>query len=125
MSIWHIKRDGPAEWGDWWVVIEKDGFEDGKTLKRWERSMYDTKTQLRHTENRYELIENGEIVYTENHSRSPELRNYTLGQITGLLEKVGFSEIHALSGVSNKPATDDDGKTSILSKKPEAAGALS
>lgn len=114
LSIWHIKREGPAEWGDWWAVIEKDGFEGGRTLKRWERSMYDPKTQLRHTENRYELIENGEIVYTENHRRSPELRNYTMGQITSLLQKAGFSEIQAFSGFSNEPATDEDGKTSIL-----------
>jgi hypothetical protein len=87
--------------------------------------MYDPSTQLRHTENRYELLENGEIVYTENHSRSPEMRNYTLGQITDLLEKAGFPEIHAFSGVSHEPATDDDGTTSILCKKPDAAGALS
>jgi len=37
ISIWHIKKKDPAEWGDWWLVVEKDVFEDRKTLKRWER----------------------------------------------------------------------------------------
>jgi SAM-dependent methyltransferase len=125
LSIWYSKRKGPAEWGDWWIVVEKDGFEDGKTLKRSERSMYDEETQLRHTENRYELIEDGEVVYTEMHRRSPELRNYTLGQITSLLEEAEYSVIHAVSEYSSEPATEDDGVFCIMGKKPEATNTLS
>lgn len=108
ISIWHIMSEGKGEWGDWWLVAEKEGFEDGKSIRRWERSMYDSNTQLRHTENRYELVEDSEVVYTEMHRRSPELRNYTLGQLTSMLEKSGFSGAHAVSGYSSEPASEDD-----------------
>ena len=63
-SIWHSKRKGKAEWGDWWLVYEKEGYEDSKSIKRWERSLYDPSTQIRHSENRYELLEDGEVVFT-------------------------------------------------------------
>ncbi len=75
MPIWHTNRDGPAEWSDWYFIAEKERPEDGLSAKRQERSMYDPATQLRHTENRYELLENGEVIYTEEHRRSPELRD--------------------------------------------------
>lgn len=117
ISIWHIKKKGPAEWGDWWLVVEKDGFADGKTLKRWERSLFDPQTQLRHTENRFELLEGGEIVHTEYHRRSPELRNYTLDQLTNLLQQAGFSDICAVSGFTTEPATEEDDTYCIMGKK--------
>lgn len=108
MTIWHTIGDGTGQWGEWWLVFEGEGFENGLGLKRWERSRFDPNTQLRHTENRYELTENGEVVFTERHCRSPELRSYSLSQITNLLAESGFSDIQAVSGYSSKPATADD-----------------
>ena len=79
--------------------------------------MYDLETQLRHTENRYELREDGQVVYTEEHRRSPELRNYTLAQIRQMLAKVRFTEIEAVSEYSGDPATEDDGYFCIMAKR--------
>lgn len=117
MSIWHILSAGTGEWGEWRLIAERDGFKDGKGLRRWERSMYDSNTQLRHTENRYELVENGEVVFTEMHHRSPELRNYSIEQLTALLEQAGFSGVHAVSGFTTDPASDDDDVFCILGMK--------
>jgi len=117
LSVWHIKRDGPAEWSDWYLIAEKERPEDGKTVRRQERSMYDPDTQLRHTENRYELLENGRVVYQEDHRRSPELRNYTLAQLSDLLAEAGFEEVHAVSGYSDEPATAEDGTFCIMGRK--------
>lgn len=117
LSIWHIKRDGPAEWSDWYLVAEKERPEDGKIVRRQERSMYDPETQLRHTENRFELLENDQVVYREDHRRSPELRNYTLTQISTMLEQAGFGQIQAVSGFSDEPATEDDGVFCIIGKR--------
>jgi ubiquinone/menaquinone biosynthesis C-methylase UbiE len=117
ITIWHSKREGPAEWGDWYFVAEKERVEDGTSVKRQERSMYDPETQLRHTENRYELIKNGQVVYTEDHRRSPELRNYSLAQIRQMLAEAGFTEVEAVSGYSSDPATEDDGYFCIIGKR--------
>lgn len=118
ISTWHITDEGNGEWGEWWQVAEKDGFEDGKTLRRWERSMYDSNTKLRHTENRYELVENGEVIFTEMHRQSPEFRNYSVGQLTAMLKESGFTGVYAVSGFSNEPASEDDEGFCIIGKKP-------
>jgi SAM-dependent methyltransferase len=114
MSIWHILSAGTGEWGDWRLIFERDGFKDGKSIRRGERSMYDSSTQLRHTENRYELVESGEVVFTEMHHRSPEMRDYSIDQLTALLEQARFSGVHAVSGFSSDPASDDDEVFCIL-----------
>jgi hypothetical protein len=57
--------------------------------------------------------------------RSPELRNYSVGQLTDLLEEAGFSEIHAVSGYSSEPAAEDDDSYSILGKNRLATAARS
>ena len=117
MSIWHIQSAGSVEWGDWWVVAEREGFEDGRSLKRWERSRYDAETQLRHTESRYELIEDGKVVFTEEHRRSPELRNYGVAQLSALLQEAGFVDVYALAGFSDDPAGEEDSTFSIFGQR--------
>lgn len=118
LSIWHIQNKGTGEWGDWWQVADKKGFRDGKRVRRWERSMYDAKTQLRHTENRYELLVGEEILYSELHRRSPEMRNYTLNQLISMLEEAGFTAIQAVSFLTGEPASEDDESFYIYGKKP-------
>jgi ubiquinone/menaquinone biosynthesis C-methylase UbiE len=118
ISIWHIQKEGDGAWGDWWMVVEVPEFEDGKTIRRWERSAYDSSTQLRHTENRYEIIEDDKVIYREQHKRSPELRNYTIHQLHEELESSGFEEIHAVSGFSTAPATESDDSFCIFGKRP-------
>jgi ubiquinone/menaquinone biosynthesis C-methylase UbiE len=113
VSIWHSKRDGPAEWSDWYFIAEKERPQDGLVVKRQERSMYDPETQLRYTENRYELLENDQVVYAEDHRRSPELRNYTLAQISDMLDQAGFTVLKAVADypsdlASAEPATEED-----------------
>lgn len=114
LTIWHSKREGLAEWSDWYFIAEKERPQDGKVVKRQERSMYDPETRLRHTENRYELIENGQVVYAEDHRRSPELRNYTLAQIRQMLVETEFKEVEAVSEYSSDLATEDDGYFCIM-----------
>lgn len=120
ISIWHFQDRGIAEWGDWWMVVEKEGFENSRTIRKWERSMHDSTTQLRHTETRYELVQNGEVVFTQLSQRSPEMRNYTPEQLRTMFEAAGFSNIQAVSGFSREPATEDDDVFCMLAKKSSA-----
>ncbi len=109
-SIWSIKHRWDGEWGDWGLVVEKDGFDGELGIRRWERSMHDPSTQLRHTESRYELIKGDEVVYTEFHRQcqSPEFRNYTLEQILEMISAAGFEDVQAVSGFSSDRASPDD-----------------
>lgn len=117
MSIWHIMKESDGAWGDWWMVVELPNYEDGKMLRRWERSAYDSSTHLRHTENRYEIIKNDVIVYEEVHKRSPELRNYSIHDLSDMLESTGFENVHAVSEFTTDPATDSDGSFCIFGTK--------
>lgn len=118
MAIWHIQSDGIGEWRDWWLVADKEGFEDGKRIRRWERSMYDPATQLRHTENRYELLQSDEVHYAEIHRRSPEMRSYSPYQLTHMMENTDFIPVHAMAGFSSAPASDTDETLTILGSRP-------
>jgi hypothetical protein len=74
---------------------------------------------LRYTENRYELLEDDVAVFTEEHSRSPEMRDYTLAQLSEMFRMAGYTAIHAVSGFSSQPATEEDEVFVLLGKKAE------
>ena len=99
------------------MVFEENGYEGNKSIRKWERAMYDPSTHLRHTETRYEILENGELVFTELHQRSPELRNYSVGQLEKLVEASGFSRIKSLSGFTKNPASEDDEVFCVVAEK--------
>ena len=78
------------------------------TVRRWSRARYDSDAQLEHTEDRYEVIVDGEVVETEQHSRSPSARWYTQEQSRALFEEAGFADVRLYSEFSRDAATADD-----------------
>ena len=105
MSIMDVS--GPAQ-GGWQLVGAKERATDGLLVRRWLKSQYDEATQLVHTEDRYELLKDGQILVSETHRRSPATRGYSLGQIVELVRAGGFDEVRTVSGFSDEPASDDD-----------------
>ena len=114
MSIMDISQDTN---GDWILIQEQKRSQDNLLVRRWLKSTYDPVTELEHTEDRYELLSDGEIVETENHSRSPATRNYSLNQILEMLEIAGFKELSAVKGFSDEPALPDDDMFCVLGTK--------
>jgi SAM-dependent methyltransferase len=114
ISIMDISGYSPSEWR---FLIESERPKDGQTVRRSERASFDKETQLQHTENKYELLKDGEVIYTELHSRSPATRNYKLEEIRSLLEGAGFTQVKAVSGSSQEPATENDGRFYISGKR--------
>jgi ubiquinone/menaquinone biosynthesis C-methylase UbiE len=105
MSIMDVSEDTGKKWQ---VISEAKRPEDGFTVRRWLKSTYDPESQLEHTEDRYELIRDGQVVAMEEHERSPATRGYSLGQITKMMRSAGFEEVKAVSGFSDVPASADD-----------------
>lgn len=106
MSIMDLSKDEYS--GGWRLHSEAVRPEDGALVRPWSRATYDVETQLEHTEDRYELIKDREVVQTEHHSRSPATRSYTLEQILKLMEDAGFADVHAVSFATEQPATSDE-----------------
>jgi hypothetical protein len=100
--------------GEWVQVAEQKRAHDELVVRRWLKSTYDPSAQWEHTEDRYELVRDGEIIETEFHSRSPATRGYDFDQILQMLELAGFREVHAVKGFSEEPASFDDDVFCVL-----------
>jgi SAM-dependent methyltransferase len=114
MSFMKMRRKGQPLSFDWTRRGEAQRPEDGATVRRWLRSRFDPETQLEHTEDRYELIVDGEVVRSEYDERSPATREYTLDQATQLYEHAGLTDVHATSGFTFETASAEDGVFCML-----------
>ncbi len=104
--------------GEWALAAEAVDEENKVQVRRWSRSTYDPTTRLESTEDRYELVRDGTILATEHHSRSPATRSYTLPDAVSMLREAGYTAIHAYSGFSSRPATEDDRLFCLLAERP-------
>ena len=104
--------------GTWKLVAAKTRPEDGAVVRRWSRSTFDRERQLEHTEDRYEVLRDGQVVASEHHSRSPATRWYEQAQARGLYEAAGFVDVRLVHGFTFEPAAPDDTLFCVLGAKP-------
>jgi ubiquinone/menaquinone biosynthesis C-methylase UbiE len=100
------------------LIAEKARPEDGATVRRWMRVKYDVPNQLEHTENRYEVLRDGEVIASEHHVRSPATRWYTQEQAANLYKEAGFTAIRLFREFTHEPASETDTTFSILGTRP-------
>jgi SAM-dependent methyltransferase len=117
MSIMDIASDSSEEWI---LIAERARPDDGILVRRWARASYDPAAQLEHTEDRYELVRDGEVITSEVYRRSPATRGYALDQISGMLVETGYVNIRAVSGFTSEPASPDDKLFCIFGRRPQA-----
>jgi ubiquinone/menaquinone biosynthesis C-methylase UbiE len=106
--LWTGEDDHPVAPEDWHLLVEKDDPEKGVKVQRWIRNRYDLDAQLEHTEDRYDLVCDGEVIASEYHSRSPATRWYTQEQAVALYRDAGFKDIRVLRGNTFEPAAPSD-----------------
>lgn len=101
------------------LVSEKTRPSDGATIRRWSRAVYDPVAEVEHTEDRYEVVINGQIVDAEHHQRPFATRNYTAQQAQNVYTEAGLVEIELYEDFSWIPAQPDSSATiCIVGKKP-------
>lgn len=115
MRLW--QPGDPLE-NDWHLTGEAIRPEDGLLARRWSRSSFDPATELEHTEDRYELLRDGDIVASEHHRRSPATRSYTQQQAIDLYRAAGFTDLELRRQFSPQPADPDDTLFSVIGQKP-------
>jgi len=123
MILWDGQATESIVAVDWEIVAEQVRPEDGLLIRRWARATYDLAQQLEHTEDRYEVIREGQIIETEYHSRSPATRWYTPAQAIKLYEDAGFTTIRILKEFTQEVASPSDPIAkdtvfSVLGQKP-------
>lgn len=115
MRLW---REGDPEQTDWKQVAEVERPEDGAVVRRWSRARYDVRNQLEHTEDRFEISLEGEVIASEFHSRLPATRWYTQRQAIDLFKRSHFWDVQLYSEFSHEPASPEDDIFSIVGTKP-------
>ena len=118
MSMRVFEPDPTAE--EWEMIEEAVRPSDGATVRRWFRCPYDVPNRLQHTQDRYEVTREGEILETEFHEASPYLTWYLASEALALVENAGFVDVHTESDFTSEPATDADTSYVILGRKPSA-----
>jgi ubiquinone/menaquinone biosynthesis C-methylase UbiE len=112
--------DGEVLERDWKLLAEATRPEDGAVVRKWSSFRYEVKEQLQHTQDRYEVSLDGEVIASEQHSRSPAVRFYRQDQIRELYKAAGFTNIHILKDEDSdwQPATAEDPPAMVLGKRP-------
>ncbi len=117
MILWTQPSDSDTIEEEWGPPKERVRPEDGLTVRRTSRSTYDLRNKLEHTEDRYELLSDAEVIHTEHHKRSPATRWYSQEETLALFRDAGFSDITMLKGFTFEPATPDDDLFTILARR--------
>jgi ubiquinone/menaquinone biosynthesis C-methylase UbiE len=115
MLIW---EQGTPQQTDWVPDGEVERPDDGAMIRRWSRARYDVQKQLEHTETRYEVSLDGEVIVSEYHSRSPATRWYTQDQARELYQQTGFTDLEVFSEFNREPVKEDDTVFSVVGYKP-------
>ena len=108
MSFMTLCEDGDPLETEWWKVAEQARPDDGAVVRRWSRSRYEPARQLEHTEDRYEVVRDGEVVAAETYRRSPATRSYTHAEVRDLYDGAGFVDVRLFREWSATPASADD-----------------
>lgn len=107
----HTSAPLPNQWR-----LRREGMrEDGATVKCWENARFDTNAQIENSKYRYEVIQNGEVIDTE--EESLKLRWHTQNQFTDLLKEIGYKNIQCVSGYTMQPAKPSDEEFTFIANK--------
>jgi SAM-dependent methyltransferase len=93
--------------------------EDGATIRRWSYTRFDPDTDLEHTIDRYEIIQDGNVIASEEHNQSPATRSYTQEQAMKLYQEAGFKDIQIFHEFTFEPAQSEDTTFCVIGFKPK------
>ena len=103
-----VGRPPTSEQANEWRNVAERERPDGALVRRWARGRFDLTQQLLHTEDRYELIVDGEVLQTEQHQHSPAERWYTQQQSLDCYHEAAFVNLRVYHEFTAEPATPGD-----------------
>jgi len=102
---------------EWEIDQEAIRPADGATIRRWFRCSYDERDRLQNTEDRYEIIKDGQIIASQSFAGQPYLTWYPVGEAIALLEYAGFVAVGAHADFTFEPAAEDERSYIVLGKR--------
>jgi SAM-dependent methyltransferase len=117
---WEGRGPAPAD-GEWseWAVDAKAARPDGALVRRWARCRCHSKAQLVDEAFRYEVVQDGVVVQSEERGHIPTLRWYSLDQALAMLKAAGFVSASATRDSTFEPAEPGDQRFKIAAFRPQ------
>jgi ubiquinone/menaquinone biosynthesis C-methylase UbiE len=111
-------REGDPMDTGWYLLFEKPRPADGAVVRSLTRAWHEPEEQLWHTEQRFEVEVDGNVVQSEHQLRSPEGRWYTQQQARQLFHDAGFVDNQLFHDFTHESAREDDRLFCVLGVKP-------
>ena len=93
-------------------------FDDGSTVRRTARAVFDPVRRVESTDDLYEVFRDGQVVRSERHVRDRATLAWTPDEVRDALEARGFVELEFLSGFTRRPHKAGDEEFSVLARRP-------
>ena len=91
---------------------------DGVLVRRTSRATFDPASGFEDTDDRWDVIRDGEIVRSERKVRSPATRAWSRPAIAQLYADAGLVDVTWYSGFTREPMRDDDEVTTVVGRRP-------
>jgi SAM-dependent methyltransferase len=94
--------------------------EDGTTVRRTGREVFDPTTRLESTDDLYEVVRDGVVVRSEQHIREPATRAWREDEVAALYEEAGFVDLTWCANFTRQPHQSGDEVFTVIARR--AAG---
>jgi SAM-dependent methyltransferase len=91
---------------------------DGRIVRRTTRAWVEPAARLEHSDETYELLEDGVVVARQHQVRSPATRGYSQAEARSLLETTGFIDLVVYREFTRDPARPDEALYTIVARRP-------
>lgn len=92
---------------------------DGTLVRRMARATFDPTTGFENTDERWDILRDGEVVRSERKVRSPATRAWSIASIADLYAGAGLEDVAWYSGFTRAPMRDDDEVTTVVARRPD------
>jgi SAM-dependent methyltransferase len=92
---------------------------DGTLVRRTSRATFDPTTGFEETDDRWDVLRDGEVLRSERQVRSPATRAWSIAAIADLYAVAGLIEVTWYSGFTREPMRDDDEITTVIGRRPD------
>jgi ubiquinone/menaquinone biosynthesis C-methylase UbiE len=108
-----IAMDGPYDRS---YTVEAP-LEDGTTVRRTGREVFDPATRLEWTDDLYEVFRDGAVVRSERHLQEPATRGWREDEVAALYEEAGFVDLEWLANFTRQPHQPGDEVFTVVARR--------
>jgi SAM-dependent methyltransferase len=92
--------------------------EDGTTVRRTGREVFDPATRLEWTDDLYEVLRDGVVVRSERHRREPATRAWREDEVAALYDEAGLVDLEWFANFTRAPHQPGDEVFTIVARRP-------